>query len=472
MYKYTFYLTQSPAYNANYNTFLFIGRCDRANNVISYMSFNTHAYTLNSANKVTHIDGKQIYDSGNSGGTVTSVKVGSTSYNPSSGVVSLPAYPTVPTVNNGTFKIQSDANDIASFTANSSTNVTVNFASGVGIALVRDTTNKKITAKLNGQVVQEDITNTTSKTTTTFDLNTYNCSAGTIHGYELAERITGNTNAFTGAYGVANRPSGVNLAFTVSVRLVRWTSTSDYTTRQVLWVTGANIIYYRWCTNGTWGSWTRAYITDNNTTDTCGAGISTSKLFIVGRTAQSTGTSNSNTNCYIGTDSCLYSNGSKVLTSIESAYPVGSIYMNASNSTNPATLLGFGTWAELAPGRVLMGAGNENYTAGNEYGEYSHTLSTDEMPTHGHGVWLDGATTQASWASYDSNGSVGDGGTNVSSWTRNEGQGCKWDGTDYKRYYYYQQTHNHNVYQSDAGGGGAHNNVQPSLVVYMWVRTA
>lgn len=33
----------------------------------------------------------------NSGGTVTSVKVGSTSYQPSSGVVSLPAYPTVPT---------------------------------------------------------------------------------------------------------------------------------------------------------------------------------------------------------------------------------------------------------------------------------------------------------------------------------------------------------------------------------------
>ena len=26
------------------------------------------------------------------------------------------------------------------------------------------------------------------------------------------------------------------------------------------------------------------------------------------------------------------------------AYPVGSVYMNASDSTNPATLLGFGTW--------------------------------------------------------------------------------------------------------------------------------
>ena len=40
---------------------------------------------------------------------------------------------------------------------------------------------------------------------------------------------------------------------------------------------------------------------------------------------------------------------------ISALYPVGSIYTNASNSTNPATLLGFGTWSAFAAGRVLIG---------------------------------------------------------------------------------------------------------------------
>jgi hypothetical protein len=35
-------------------------------------------------------------------------------------------------------------------------------------------------------------------------------------------------------------------------------------------------------------------------------------------------------------------------------YPVGSIYTNASVSTNPATLLGFGTWTAFGAGRVLL----------------------------------------------------------------------------------------------------------------------
>jgi hypothetical protein len=41
--------------------------------------------------------------------------------------------------------------------------------------------------------------------------------------------------------------------------------------------------------------------------------------------------------------------------SMSDAYPVGSIYMNASVSTNPATLFGFGTWESFGAGRVLVG---------------------------------------------------------------------------------------------------------------------
>ena len=36
-------------------------------------------------------------------------------------------------------------------------------------------------------------------------------------------------------------------------------------------------------------------------------------------------------------------------------YPIGSVYINASDSTNPATLLGFGTWAAWGVGKAIVG---------------------------------------------------------------------------------------------------------------------
>lgn len=40
---------------------------------------------------------------------------------------------------------------------------------------------------------------------------------------------------------------------------------------------------------------------------------------------------------------------------VQAMYPVGSVYINASNVANPGTLLGFGTWVQYAKGRVLVG---------------------------------------------------------------------------------------------------------------------
>ena len=54
---------------------------------------------------------------------VNQVKVGSTAYDPSSGVVSLPAYPTV---NNATLTIQKNGTNVQTFTANASANKTAN----------------------------------------------------------------------------------------------------------------------------------------------------------------------------------------------------------------------------------------------------------------------------------------------------------------------------------------------------------
>src|SRR5690606_23156790 len=77
-------------------------------------------------------------------------------------------------------------------------------------------------------------------------------------------------------------------------------------------------------------------------------------------------------------------------------YPVGSYYFNYSNSTNPSTLLGFGTWVQVR-GRVIVGQGqgtdvngtNQTFTAGTTGGEYTHTLSASEIPEHRHFMFGD-----------------------------------------------------------------------------------
>lgn len=94
-------------------------------------------------------------------------------------------------------------------------------------------------------------------------------------------------------------------------------------------------------------------------------------------------------------------------------YPIGSVYINASDNTNPATLLGFGTWVTVGDGRVLTnqntsdasfstlgGTGgskdavvvSHNHTAsssssfsGNPLGSHSHTASITNVDNNNPG---------------------------------------------------------------------------------------
>ena len=75
-------------------------------------------------------------------GTVTQVKVGSTAYNPTDGVISLPSYPTV---NNGTLNIQGDGTTAGSFTANATGTTNINIAGGGSTTVTANATGKEIT---------------------------------------------------------------------------------------------------------------------------------------------------------------------------------------------------------------------------------------------------------------------------------------------------------------------------------------
>ena len=89
-------------------------------------------------------------------------------------------------------------------------------------------------------------------------------------------------------------------------------------------------------------------------------------------------------------------------------YPVGSLYYNSSVTTNPATLLGFGTWTAFGAGRVPVGynASNTLFDALEETGgsadaivvSHTHTATvTDPGHVHqqnGNGALVPGGGSQ------------------------------------------------------------------------------
>lgn len=139
---------------------------------------------------------------------------------------------------------------------------------------------------------------------------------------------------------------------------------------------------------------------------------------------------------------------------LDNVYPIGSIYMNV-NSTNPGTLFG-GTWEQIQ-GKFLLGM-SSSYPAGSQGGEASHTLTTEEMPSHGHNP-----ANEAGYYGFITNSqkafTVGDMGVQ-------SGSG---------RYYPYSTTAfdiSRNSLTGTTGGGKSHNNMPPYLSIYIWKRTA
>lgn len=172
------------------------------------------------------------------------------------------------------------------------------------------------------------------------------------------------------------------------------------------------------------------------------------------------------------------------------AYPVGSIYMSVVE-TNPAELFG-GTWEAIAPGRVLLGAGEYNsnisYTAGDRGGVRSRTLTSSNIPKHTHTVEIKetAATHNHRNGVYDEgpagNGPLSSNYGAVKMYPTATQHVMASDssafGTSTQLYMGYTSTdntkHTHDVTVGDYGAKipTAISVMQPYLVVYMWKRTA
>ena len=156
-----------------------------------------------------------------------------------------------------------------------------------------------------------------------------------------------------------------------------------------------------------------------------------------------------------------------VQTVLQALYPVGTVYTNATSSTNPATLLGFGTWVAFGAGKVMVGldSGDATFsTVGNTGGSkdaivvsHTHTAtSTVTDPTHRHNI--------------GSNDSTADDGGNSGGqeFARNAGSG---NGANV--YTNYASTGiSVSTSLSTTGSSATNANLPPYVVVYLWKRTA
>lgn len=160
---------------------------------------------------------------------------------------------------------------------------------------------------------------------------------------------------------------------------------------------------------------------------------------------------------------------------------IGGMFLTAETFADGAAVteaLGYGTWTAHAAGRALVGVGTADGTSwavGEAKGNSNVTLSASQIPTHSHTVNPPStALNIASGGSHshniqfvqetvDNSGSfpaIGRG-TGVTDTTDAGGSHTHTGTVDIAQFS-----------TGNAGSGASHNNIQPSVGVYVWLRTA
>jgi microcystin-dependent protein len=147
-------------------------------------------------------------------------------------------------------------------------------------------------------------------------------------------------------------------------------------------------------------------------------------------------------------------------------HPIGSVYINATDNTNPGTLFGFGTWTAFGAGRVPVGFDGSDplFDTAEETGgsknaivvSHTHTAtSTVTDPGHNHvanvpNEFATGTVVQSGMASNDGINGLG---KNVRTSTVSTGVTVE-------------------TSIGSTGSSATNANLQPYITVFMWKRTA
>lgn len=158
-----------------------------------------------------------------------------------------------------------------------------------------------------------------------------------------------------------------------------------------------------------------------------------------------------------------------------SIYPVGSIYINAGVTTNPATLLGFGTWTAFGAGRVMVGLNSSDSafdtlqeTGGSKDAivvSHTHTASTGAAGA------ASGSITTGNPGDFGALRDTGSGVLSGATYNGNRPQGSAGGGS-YSTLGVSIPDHTHAVTVNSTGSSGTNANLQPYITVCMWLRTA
>ena len=179
---------------------------------------------------------------------------------------------------------------------------------------------------------------------------------------------------------------------------------------------------------------------------------------------------------------------------LDSIYPIGSVYISI-NHTNPGTIFG-GTWERFGNGKVLVGVDENDTdfsTVEHSGGEKEHALTTAEMPSHSHGLNnhthslnnhthnLGTLTTSQHeghrHATYRTQNAASGTARYAAQYSANNPGETELGGQHTHTISGTTQGNNGSTGVSSGnttatGSGESHNNLQPYITVYMWLRTA
>lgn len=165
---------------------------------------------------------------------------------------------------------------------------------------------------------------------------------------------------------------------------------------------------------------------------------------------------------------------------LDSVYPVGSIYISVNDNFNPNNVFP-GTWESFGKGRTLVGVDTsepEFQSSEDTGGEKTHALTVDELPEHNHDVTVENKELKGSVWNFAGQGATFGPGNSTSGVFSKGGDGtCFYPSSTGKATgvndgFVLDATHKHTATSGNTGSRMAHNNMPPYITVYMWKRTA